>query len=96
MFYNNLRAEEKFFEETLQLEHVEDVLINKRVCVRDEPYELNQVLTLDYDPGWDPLSTEYNLLEENVVYKTVQKIGEINRHRRNFKLLRDWSKKRPW
>ena len=88
------------FERYMDLEHVEDVLINKRiVCddewsqifdlLRNEDYIPSDVFDLpaNADDGSDPLPD----MESN-----LRKIAQINRLRQSYLVLRDWMKRRPW
>ncbi|KAF4637207.1 hypothetical protein G7Y89_g870 [Cudoniella acicularis] len=93
----DLISRENAFEKALAVEHVEDKLIDKQVCLVDEP-ELQRTsgergyLWLD---GWlDDSFTVLNL--ERLVYSIFLKTNFINRQRRNFRLLREWSSYRPW
>lgn len=87
------------FERYMDLEHVEDVLINKRIVYDDEWSQIFDLLTdEDYVPdvfdlpaiadvGSDPLPG----MESN-----LRKIAQINRLRQSYLVLRDWMKRRPW
>jgi hypothetical protein len=71
---------------------VEDKLINKQVSLLDEE-------NLAQSQNGDPTS---NFIEEisnpsvDQIYKMIEETSLVNRTRRNFRLLRDWQKKRPW
>jgi hypothetical protein len=67
-------------------------LIDKRVVGRDERYELDTLMDGTYrQRDISHMPTNYR-----TVLDVLSEISRINRHRRNFLLLRDWSKKRPW
>ncbi|TAQ89222.1 hypothetical protein B7494_g2435 [Chlorociboria aeruginascens] len=84
------------FERRLTLEHVEDCLLNKRIVVEDEAYMLNDLI---YDPqeSYTSISDHgdlYDDVRERYVTRVARSITSINLQRRNFLLLRDWSKLR--
>jgi hypothetical protein len=82
------------FDRRMDHEHVEDTLISKRVVVADEFWEVAQALQGGYQPlDWSKL---YTVDVENDIYPPLWKISQINRNRRDYLLLRDWSKRRPW
>jgi hypothetical protein len=85
-------------EERLDEEHVEDVLINKRVVFDDERWEIyNELRNEGYDPakGFDiPMFAGSG--RQITLEPYLRKISQVNRRRRNYLLLRDWSKRRPW
>lgn len=88
----DLLDKEDTFERQLAVEHVEDKLINKQVSLLDEE-------NLAQSQNGGPTS---NFLEEisnpsvDQIYKMIEETSLVNRTRRNFRLLRDWQKKRPW
>ncbi|KAL2069505.1 hypothetical protein VTL71DRAFT_14184 [Oculimacula yallundae] len=97
----DLVRREDEFEAALALEHYEDKLINKQVSVLAEE-QITQVRP------WEPRLTVKGLNgsfereedgtlknAEDEVYKYLQDMGLVNRHRRDFRLLRDWMGKRP-
>jgi hypothetical protein len=88
------------FERYLDIEHVEDVMINKRVVYDDEWSQIFDLLISEgYYPaeillqpayigdGSDPLLGIESIL---------RKISQINRLRQSYLVLRDWMKRRPW
>ena len=78
----------------MDYEHVEDTLISKRVVVNDEFWELSNVLAGGHEPlNWNTL---YSSDFEDDICLILRKISQVNRHRRDFLLLRDWSHRRPW
>jgi len=80
----------------MAVEHVEDVLIDRRVVIEDEEWQAYRVLIqegLSYTP--EDLEN-LDLTEQELIMPRLQKIGQINRFRRNHLLLKDWNKKRPW
>jgi hypothetical protein len=82
------------FDRRMDYEHVEDTLISKRVVVSDEFWEVAQALKGGYQPlDW---TTLYTGDVEDDTYPPLRKISQINRNRRDYLLLRDWSKRRPW
>lgn len=75
-------------------EHVEDTLMSERIVPLDEFWYLNNTLRGGHEPlDWDSLYVEG---QEPLIYPTIRKISQVNRHRRDFLLLRDWSFRRPW
>ncbi|KAI6713991.1 hypothetical protein JHW43_003421 [Diplocarpon mali] len=84
------------FERRLDSEHVEDVLINKRIVVADEWYDIFEALQdEDYAPtdvqNWPMFKRDPFNLEMRIA-----RMSEINRLRRNLLLLKNWNRKRPW
>lgn len=71
-------------------------LKNKRVVVKDENFASFNVVHKD---GYT-LDTIYELTDQDdnmfEWQKRLRQISQVNRVRRNYLLLRDWSKKRPW
>ena len=84
------------FERRMDVEHVEDCLIENRVVVRDEFWDLSQWMKGSGGLHVPDVSGMYeDDISENVIH-VVRKISEVNRSRRNYLLLRDWDHKRPW
>jgi hypothetical protein len=91
-------VKEDTFERRLATEHVEDMLINKQMSVFDEdnfPQIPKNNSALPYFAALDKPETLYAKIE-TLMYKTLEETALVNRQRRNFRLLRDWQKKRPW
>lgn len=90
------------FEKFLDLEHVEDVLINKRVVVDDEWAQIHDLLDDDdqftYMPRDVMFLQAYQSNEDRLpdVQRVLIKTSEINRLRQSYLCLRDWMKRRPW
>lgn len=87
------------FEDRMLTEHVEDVLIEKRVVLHDEPWTLARYLYEKYREPNRKLPELSDLLptqETDKVLAKIRRIGEVNRTRRNYLLLTDWCNKRPW
>jgi hypothetical protein len=88
----DLLDKEDTFERQLAVEHVEDKLINKQVSLLDEE-------NLAQSQNGDPTSNFFEEISNpsvGQIYKMIEETSLINRTRRNFRLLRDWQKKRPW
>ena len=95
----DLLEKEDTFERLLADEHVEDRLIDKQVVPFDElditqgpeynAYDINE----SYIGGAEGPSGAYL---ENFIYKILPGISLVNRQRRNFRLMREWIKDRPW
>jgi hypothetical protein len=80
----------------MAVEHVEDVLIDRRVVIEDEEWQTYQVL-IQEGLAYDPEDLEnLDLADQDLIAPRLRKISQINRYRRNHHLLKDWSKKRPW
>lgn len=78
-------------------EHVEDILIEKRVVVRDEWWELSN--WMKHTDGMNFLTRKKEGRGEREfshVTTLLSMMSQVNRCRRNYRLLRDWSKKRSW
>ncbi|KAJ5040911.1 uncharacterized protein L3040_005470 [Drepanopeziza brunnea f. sp. 'multigermtubi'] len=97
----DLISREDAFERALTVEHYEDKLINKQVSVLDE----SRITEEEWLRSWsierdfiDQLKPGGTLAEqERYVYKVLGDMSLVNRHRRNFRLLRDWAvNMRPW
>ncbi|KAI9644903.1 hypothetical protein NHQ30_006937 [Ciborinia camelliae] len=76
--------------------YVEDHLYENRIIAEDEWWEMVKMMTRrNYDP-----STVKNRVPHFAKAKHAQalarRMSQVNLNRRNFLLLRDWSKKRPW
>ena len=84
------------FESRMDREHVEDCLINKRVVVHDEKWTLINRLDEYYTPADVNEMFAYPDQIDRIVHPYLRKISEINGQRRNYLLLGDWSKRRPW
>jgi hypothetical protein len=88
----DLLDKEDTFERQLAVEHVEDKLINKQVSLLDEE-------NLAQSQNGDPTSNFFEEISNpsvDQIYKMIEETSLVNRTRRNFRLLRDWQKKRPW
>jgi hypothetical protein len=92
----DLLVKEDTFERQLATEHVEDMLINKQISTFDE----ENFAQTSYAPHYhfhhlnDPVYFYSKV--ESWTYKVLEETALVNRQRRNFRLLRDWQKKRPW
>lgn len=76
----------------MDVEHIEDVMIDKRIVGRDERYELDKILDgTSRRPDISQMPADLS-----PVLEVLSEVSRLNRSRRNFLLLRDWSKKRPW
>jgi hypothetical protein len=84
------------FERRMDKEHIEDCSINKHVVVHDEKRSLINQLDEYYTPADVNETFSYSDQIDGIVCPYLRKITEINRQRRNYLLLRDWSKRRPW
>lgn len=82
-------------------EHVEDRLINKHLVIEDEQWDVawaavnasaEEQAALDR-PGYGLILGETG---QPRVTEVIGKISEVNRYRRNYLCLRDWSLRRPW
>lgn len=84
------------FEDKNNRYYVEDHLFDNRVLAEDEYWELTKLITVDgYDP--DVVKTRVpSTVQQELVRALAKKVSQVNANRRNFLLLRDWSKKRPW
>jgi hypothetical protein len=81
-------------ERRTDVEHVEDVLITKRVVVADEWWHAaNEVQGNSTPVDWN---RAYNVNIDKPIAFFLKKISQTNRYRRDYLLLRDWSKRRPW
>lgn len=91
-----LRLAEKF-ERRMDIEHVEDTPFEKRMVVRDEWWEIH---TWFKDDDNVVLPNLKDILKRGAEYEAVcsvfSRIFEVNRCRRNYLLLRDWSNRRSW
>jgi hypothetical protein len=95
----DLLEKEDTFERLLTHEHIEDRLINKQIVPYDE-------LEIAQGPEYNAFDIESSFMEgeqnpcgvflENFIYKITAGISLVNRQRRNFRLMRDWVKHRPW
>lgn len=76
--------------------YVEDHLYDNRVIAEDEHWETTKLISqANYDP--DVIKERIpNVAQEREVRALTKKVSQVNTHRRNYLLLRDWSKKRPW
>ncbi|PBP20954.1 hypothetical protein BUE80_DR008241 [Diplocarpon rosae] len=95
----DLAIREDAFERALAVEHYEDKLISKQVSIIDEQ---RTAISQRWLPNW---SIEFfNSFDSGsrfgdqhkMVYKTLNDMSLVNRHRRGFRLLRDWVGRRPW
>lgn len=81
----------------MDLEHIEDALMDKRIVGPDERYELDALLATGLPSRPDgSLSVEVIKHDIEAMHGVIAEISRVNRHRRNYLLLRDWSKRRPW
>jgi len=87
---------EDVFESRLAVEHAEDKLINKQFPLLDEN-NLTKSEIGSFKQFLPCILTENpDNKQENNAYTLLSEISLINRSRRNFRLLRDWTGKRPW
>jgi hypothetical protein len=94
----DLISKEDAFENAQHLDHLEDLHISMRVAVLDEirisrtpeDYNLQEAIRQLDTPG-----TFLHDVEE-YAYKLLGDTAAMNRQRRNFRLIRDWNKGRPW
>src|ERR1700709_2538155 len=85
------------FERRMDVEHIEDCLIEQRVVIPDEFWEVSNWMQGTHGVQIpNPYGVPAEIVWENEVFTVLRKIAEVNRCRRNYLLLRDWSKKRPW
>ncbi|ESZ95577.1 hypothetical protein SBOR_4057 [Sclerotinia borealis F-4128] len=84
------------FEDRNNRYYVEDHLFENRVIAEDEHWELARLLHLtSYTP--DTIKKRVpDAVQQQYVKALARKVSQVNLNRRNFLLLRDWSKKRPW
>lgn len=90
------------FNRLMALEHVEDVMVEKHVVTIDEDYKLDEFLDHAHQRGSRSIIEDEdfggrvtgNGLE--TVANILMEIERVNRRRRNYLLLRDFSKRRPW
>ncbi|KAF7956890.1 hypothetical protein EAE96_004214 [Botrytis aclada] len=76
--------------------HVEDHLYDNRVIAEDEHWVITKLISrADYDPDFVKDRVP-DVEQAREVRALTKKVSQVNDHRRNFLLLRDWSKKRPW
>lgn len=90
-FLLSLTAE---FDRRMDREHVEDTLISDRVVLRDEFWDVSEKLKGSHLPL--PWYSVYEGIVEDDICSVLRKVAQVNRHRRDFLLLRDWSHRRPW
>ncbi|PVH78457.1 hypothetical protein DL98DRAFT_573191 [Cadophora sp. DSE1049] len=100
-----IRREDEF-EAKLAVEHYEDKLVTKQFSLLDEqsfaehrkwePEFSIEFLNDLFDPTPEGQQKHVYRELEDTVFKIFQDMGLVNRHRRNFRLLRDWIGKRPW
>lgn len=91
----------KEFEQIMNQEHVEDCLIEKRLVVEDEEWDMPwgvEFLSIEEQEelghvGWGLKAGERNYGE---ILEVLRRISEVNRYRRNYLCLTDWSLRRPW
>lgn len=79
--------------------HVENVMIEKRVVVQDEYFDLlGDMLDRNYDPRTLNHAAIQGSLgnNEEQILKYLQKVSETNRLRRNKLLLTEWNESGPW
>ncbi|TGO55619.1 hypothetical protein BCON_0089g00140 [Botryotinia convoluta] len=76
--------------------YVEDHLYDNRVIAEDEHWEITKLISqADYHP--DIVKERIpDVAQAREVRALAKKVSQVNTHRRNYLLLRDWSKKRPW
>ncbi|KAG4035242.1 hypothetical protein MFRU_001g00130 [Monilinia fructicola] len=84
------------FEEKNSRYYVEDHLFENRVIAEDEHWEtVQQIISQYYAP--DVIKDRNpDAVKQEYVKALARKVSQVNTHRRNFLMLRDWSKKRPW
>lgn len=88
----DLLIKEDRFEKALTVEHVEDTLINKQVSLEDES---SFVRTTDVFNSVmvSADNRDRDIHPELFIYDDLGDIALVNRQRRNFRLIRDWSGK---
>jgi hypothetical protein len=92
----DLLIKEDKFEKALTVEHVEDRLINKQVSLKDES---SFVRTTDmFNSVMESADNrDREIYPDLFIYEILGDIALVNRQRRNFRLIRDWSSRgRPW
>ncbi|CZT43245.1 uncharacterized protein RSE6_03249 [Rhynchosporium secalis] len=95
-----LRREDEF-EAALSVEHFEDKLVNKQITLLSEQEIAER---RPWAPKINTGNLNYSFMQDNgmlnsietVVLNILRDMGLVNRHRRDFRLLRDWAGKRPW
>ncbi|TGO10976.1 hypothetical protein BTUL_0120g00140 [Botrytis tulipae] len=76
--------------------YVEDHLYDNRVIAEDEHWEITKLVSqANYDPDFIKDRVP-DVAQAREVRALTKKVSQVNTHRRNYLLLRDWSKKRPW
>jgi hypothetical protein len=92
----DLLGKEDTIERLLTDEHVEDKLINKQVVPYDE-------LSIINGPEYSPLNVEASFNEsgsgvrfDTFIHQVTKGISLVNRQKRNFRLMREWLRDRPW
>lgn len=86
------------FEQVSDVDHVEDILVSKRVVYDDEWYAVHLLLNdPDYNPDDELLRADPTLEAQELKAEVViKKTSKVNRLRRNKLLLTDWNNSRPW
>ncbi|KAI6715175.1 hypothetical protein JHW43_002293 [Diplocarpon mali] len=94
----DLACREDAFERALAVEHYEDKLISKQVSIIDEQ---RTAVSKSWSPSWSvEFFNNFNSGsrfgdQHKMVYKTLNDMSLVNRHRRGFRLSRDWVGRRP-
>ena len=87
---------ENTFEKQLTVEHVEDKLISKQIIPMDELAIIQQSYTPEnIMQGYADIQGEASRLDI-LIHALSRDVAFVNRQRRNFRLMRDWSGLRPW
>lgn len=93
-----IRSEDEF-ERELAKEHIEDTLIDKQISALDE----TRAMPLGQHHRYTPRFMQHRLNEGGDLDRTNKFVGVVsrdmgivNRHRRNWRVMRDWVNRRPW
>ena len=84
MLWSFLLTHADDFERRMDVEHVEDVLINKRVVGRDERYDLEEYFMDGPNQMWDPRAIYDADIEREVCNLGSTKISQVNRRQKEF------------
>ncbi|KAL3420425.1 hypothetical protein PVAG01_08924 [Phlyctema vagabunda] len=85
------------FEDALDEEHIENILISKVAVFDEEKTEM--AITLQspaYDPGYIYDYPKQRSNYNNYLYPTLRKIMQTNRQRRDYLLLSNAARRKPW
>ncbi|KAL5318879.1 hypothetical protein ACEPPN_013947 [Leptodophora sp. 'Broadleaf-Isolate-01'] len=104
----DLIRRENDFESALAVENYEDKLITKQISLLDEQQLSDtqawssktsvQGLNAGFEPLVPSQGGDKRQLKglENTIFRFFHDMALVNRHRRDFRLLRDWAGQRPW